>query len=197
MTRVMISECTCPACGIKLDTIPSRETKCPACEQFLYVRTVARDRERYLVTKDEIETVEREWRQYYDNQANQPQHTEEEYERLFNVPLQISINRKGGKGMPHGSSGEKTEPVRWVLGPWCEAHCRRIAGCPSCSDVAGEYDEWDCLPTVPDGTELACKSAEFMAWWDDHHKQDEVFSGCDCHLEVYVNGVWQTGMHSD
>jgi len=191
MTRIMISECTCPACGTKLDALPSRKTRCPSCAQFMYVRTAPADRRQYLVTEDEAEIIDREWRQYHDNQANQPQHTEEEYERLFNLPLQTPINRKGDKGMPRRSSGTKAQPVRWVLGTWCEAHCRRIAGRPSCSDVAGEYDEWDCLPTVPDGAELACKSEEFMAWWDDHHRQDEVFSGCDCHLEAYHNGAWR------
>lgn len=194
MTRIMISECTCPACGAKLDAAPSRKTRCPSCAQFMYVRTAPADRRQYLVTEDEVEIIDREWRQCHDNQANQPQHTEQEYERLFSVPLQTPINTRGDKGMPRRSSGTKAEPVRWVLGPWCEAHCRRIVGHPSCSDVAGEYDEWDCLPTVPGGAELACKSEEFMAWWDDHHRQDEVFSGCDCHLEVYHKGVWQKGM---
>ena len=58
MTRTMISDCTCPACGIKLDTAPSRKKKCPSCKQFIYVRTVPVDRKQYLVTEDEIEIIE-------------------------------------------------------------------------------------------------------------------------------------------
>ncbi len=194
MTRIMISDCTCPACGIKLDTAPSRKKQCPSCKQFMYVRTTPVDRKQYLVTEDEIEIIKREWTQYYDNQVNQPQHTEEEYKQLFNMPLRISIDRKKHQGLTGKLFSKKAEPVRWVLGSWCKAHCRRIAGHPSCPDVTGEYDEWDCLPTVPDGAELACKSEELMAWWDDHHGQDEMFSGCDCHLEVFHNGKWTGGL---
>lgn len=194
MTRIMISECTCPACGIKLDTTPSRKKKCPSCKQFMYVRTAPVDRKQYLVTEDEIEIIEREWTQYYENQANQPQHTEEEYKQLFNMPLRISIDRKKSQGLTSKLLGKKVEPIRWVLGPWCKAHCRRIAGYPSCHDLAGEWtDGWDSLPTVPAG-EVACHSDEFNKWWNDHHSEDEEGPCCDCSIEVFHNGKWTGGL---
>lgn len=170
MTRIMISECICPACGIKLDVTPSRKKKCPSCNQFMFVRTIPSDRKQYLVTKDE----------------------EEEYKQLFDMPLSISINRKKRQSLIEKLSGKKPVPIRWVIGPWCKAHCRRIAGHLSCLDVAGEYDEWDCLPTVPGGEKLACTSDEFMEWWYEHHTQEEELSGidCDCHLELFLNGKW-------
>lgn len=188
MTRINISECTCPACGIKLDIPPSRKKKCPSCKQFMYVRTAPVDRNQYLVTEDEIAKIEQEWVQHYENQANQPQHTEEEYEQLFNMPLNISLIRKKRQSLIGKLSGKGPVPVRWVLGPWCKAHCRRIAGYPSCYDVAGEYEEIGCLPTLPYGDKLACTSDEFNEWWNDHHDEDNENMECDCHLELSFDG---------
>jgi hypothetical protein len=158
----------------------------------MYVRTSPIDQKQYLVTEDEIAKIEHEWLLHHENQANQPQRTDKEYEHLFNMPLSISVNRTRPQSLIDKLSCKNPVPVRWVLGSWCKAYCKRIAGHPSCSDVAGEYGSVDCLPTVPAGDKLACASDEFSEWWHDHHTEEDGLSGmdCDCHLELYINGKW-------
>jgi len=63
MPRVPISECRCPYCGAPLKGTPVRKKKCPQCGQTVYVREVCSDRQKYLVTEDELEKVEKEWKE--------------------------------------------------------------------------------------------------------------------------------------
>jgi len=63
MPRVPISECRCPYCNAPLKGTPVRKKKCPQCGQTVYVREVCSDRQKYLVTEDELEKIEKEWKE--------------------------------------------------------------------------------------------------------------------------------------
>lgn len=71
--------------------------------------------------------------------------------------------------------GLAPEPVRWVLDPHA-AHCADSAGYHGCPSLAGEYPNWDALPTVPAG-QVTCRG------------------NCRCHLEVFRDGQWQRGVY--
>lgn len=188
MTRVPISNCTCPYCGTKLETLPSRKKQCTFCKQYIYVRTTT-DRNRYLVTEDELEAIEREWEGQH---QGPPNYTEDDWQRLFQMPPRVSLERKtaSSKSSFRSPFSAKPLPVRWVLGKWCNAHCRRIAGRPSCHDLAGEWPSgWDSMPCVPAGA-VACHSDEFNEWWWSHHSEGENPPKCDCYIEVFRDGNW-------
>lgn len=61
--------------------------------------------------------------------------------------------------------------VRWVLDPSAE-HCKASSGYYGCPELAGVYDSWDALPTVPAGM-VTCRGS------------------CRCLLEIEVNGQWR------
>jgi len=73
------------------------------------------------------------------------------------------------------TQGLKPEPIRWVLDPAAE-HCLGGGGYYGCMELAGEYESWDALPTVPAGL-TQCRG------------------GCRCHLEVLRDGQWQRGVY--
>lgn len=56
------SEARCPYCHQLLPKIPQRKTKCPHCGQFYYVRTRPSDREKVIVTTQEADAIEIEWK---------------------------------------------------------------------------------------------------------------------------------------
>lgn len=74
-------------------------------------------------------------------------------------------------------NGEKPEPIRWVLDARAK-HCQHSPGFYGCPELAGEYDSWDALPTVPAG-QVTCRG------------------NCRCHLEVYRDGQWRRGVYDD
>ena len=51
----------CPYCKNGLKKVPSAKTKCPACKEFMYVRTRV-DGVRAVVTKLRSEEIEKDWR---------------------------------------------------------------------------------------------------------------------------------------
>lgn len=61
--------------------------------------------------------------------------------------------------------------VRWVLDPLAE-HCQPSSGYYGCPELAGEYPEWDAMPTVPGG-QVTCRL------------------NCRCLVEVWQNGKWE------
>ncbi len=63
MTRIPASQSTCPYCGTKLATAPSRKRRCPSCKQVMYVKTGPDDID-YAVTEDEVRIIKRERRKY-------------------------------------------------------------------------------------------------------------------------------------
>lgn len=61
--------------------------------------------------------------------------------------------------------------VRWLLDPLAE-HCEPSTGYYGCPELAGEYPEWDAMPTVPGG-QVTCRV------------------NCRCTVEVWHNGQWE------
>lgn len=58
----------CPYCKKKLDKIPTRKSKCPHCEEYIYSRTRPSDRKKVLVTEKQKEEIEEQWTKYYEFQ---------------------------------------------------------------------------------------------------------------------------------
>ncbi|MFW6283711.1 MAG: hypothetical protein ACOC1P_06715 [Minisyncoccales bacterium] len=58
----------CPYCKKKLDKIPTRKSKCPHCEEYMYSRTRPSDRKKVLVTEKQKEEIEEQWTKYYEIQ---------------------------------------------------------------------------------------------------------------------------------
>ena len=52
-------------------------------------------------------------------------------------------------------AGQPKIKIKWVLDPGAE-HCEASSGHYGCPDLAGEYDSWDDLPTVPAG-DVSCR----------------------------------------
>lgn len=75
------------------------------------------------------------------------------------------------------SEGKQPEPVRWLLDP-VAIHCEDGPGTFGCINLAGEYDSWDSLPTLPAAL-TTCRG------------------NCRCHLEVFRDGKWQRGVYPD
>jgi uncharacterized Zn finger protein (UPF0148 family) len=50
----------CPSCGATLKKVPGGKTKCPACCEYIYVRTDLRNR-RVVVTHEQAEEIDDEW----------------------------------------------------------------------------------------------------------------------------------------
>jgi len=73
------------------------------------------------------------------------------------------------------AEGKTAERVRWVIDPRAD-HCAASPGHHGCPDLAGEYDSWNALPTVPAGL-TTCRG------------------NCRCHIEVYRDGKWQRGVY--
>ncbi|MFH1609813.1 MAG: hypothetical protein ABID40_04205 [Candidatus Bipolaricaulota bacterium] len=55
------SEPVCPYCSHRLDRMPSRKSRCPACGNHFYVRTRPADRKRVLVTEAGAAEIEEVW----------------------------------------------------------------------------------------------------------------------------------------
>lgn len=51
----------CPNCHSQLDKIPARKTKCKHCGEFMFVRTLPKNRARVLVTKMQADQIDEEW----------------------------------------------------------------------------------------------------------------------------------------
>lgn len=189
MARLPLGKNCCPNCLSAFTKPLTRKTRCKTCGQDIYVRSLPNKAGRVAVTQEELEKIKSEWFAYNNacqqSLLNQPLRTEEEYQRLFDMPLNISKQKVSMQG---ATSNRSPVPVRWTLGPWCREHCRRIAGYPSCHDLQGVYmDGIDTLPTVPYG-EVACTSEEFHDWWLDHHIEEDDCLECDCHLELSFDG---------
>ncbi|MDD4985172.1 MAG: hypothetical protein PHQ43_05200 [Dehalococcoidales bacterium] len=81
------------------------------------------------------------------------------------------------KERERAKQGLKPEKVRWVLDSHAQ-HCQHSPGFYGCPELAGEYKNWDSLPTVPAG-QVTCRG------------------NCRCHLEVFRDGQWRRGVYDD
>lgn len=62
------TEPVCPYCSSKLIKMPGAKTKCPSCDNPIYVRTRPSDRARILITETQIPIVEESWNLYHAQQ---------------------------------------------------------------------------------------------------------------------------------
>ena len=68
-------------------------------------------------------------------------------------------------------AGKKPRRVRWVLDPAAE-HCKKSEFHYGCPELAGEYESWDHMPTVPAG-DVSC------------------LGNCRCHIDVKTESGWE------
>src|SRR5438105_1014407 len=61
VTDIGTSVPTCPYCGNQLDKMPGRKKKCPACAQYILVRTRPSDRRKILIREDQALQIEEQW----------------------------------------------------------------------------------------------------------------------------------------
>jgi hypothetical protein len=92
---------------------------------------------------------------------------------IFEVERGLGRQRE----VERAAQGLPAEKVRWVLDPRAE-HCIASPGFFGCVDLAGEYANWDALPTVPAG-QVTCRG------------------NCRCHLESLRDGQWKRGVYDD
>ncbi len=55
-----LRKAVCPYCQFELKKVPGSKTKCPSCENFMYVRTSPKNI-REVVTEDEAEKIDEAW----------------------------------------------------------------------------------------------------------------------------------------
>lgn len=55
----------CPYCSKRLTKRPQKKAKCPHCGKFIFVRTRPTDRERVLVTENQVEEIEAQWNEIH------------------------------------------------------------------------------------------------------------------------------------
>jgi hypothetical protein len=59
--KPIVAPVACPYCGVILEKIPQRKTKCLSCLNYIYVRTRPSDRQRVLVTEEGAKKIDDEW----------------------------------------------------------------------------------------------------------------------------------------
>lgn len=81
----------CPNCHEALKKVPGAKTKCPHCGKFMFVRTTP-DNVRLVVTKDEAEKIDEQWRI-----ENGTQETYLEEQKKFKDKKEALRKKFGGK----------------------------------------------------------------------------------------------------
>lgn len=82
----------CPYCHQALVKKPAQKKKCPRCGNFIYVRTRPSDRQKILVTEDQIPLVEEQWTQYYEQKEKERLQSNPEYRSM-----EAKFRKKWGK----------------------------------------------------------------------------------------------------
>lgn len=94
----------CPYCGHELAKRPLRKKKCPACGNYIYVRSTPAGDRKILVTEDEAARIDDKWQHHHHSKllSSDPDY-KREYEQ---IKAQLTVER-GREPSP----GE----VRWAL----------------------------------------------------------------------------------
>jgi tetratricopeptide (TPR) repeat protein len=58
---VLMDLAACPYCNRKLEKTPGRKKACPHCGNYIYVRTRPNDFIKILVTKQDADTIQKQW----------------------------------------------------------------------------------------------------------------------------------------
>ena len=56
-----VTDAVCPYCDHRLQKMPGRKKKCPACENSIFVRTRPRDKVKILVREDQLLAINEQW----------------------------------------------------------------------------------------------------------------------------------------
>lgn len=97
----------CPYCHQALEKKPAQKKKCPRCGNFIYVRTRPSDRQKILVTEDQIPLVEEQWTKYYEQKEKERLQSDPEYRNM-----EAKLRKKWG-------NEPSVSDVRWAL---CNEH---------------------------------------------------------------------------
>jgi len=62
-------EAVCPSCSAVLRKRPQRKSRCKACGNFIFVKTLLDTRERVLVTEEQARSIEAAWTVHYQRRA--------------------------------------------------------------------------------------------------------------------------------
>jgi len=95
----ILEESRCPYCDNSLTPTPRRKTKCKNCGNYFYVKTRVSDRLKVIVTEEEKESIEKDWTQYYIDNAPSPCPTfitDEEFQEAEKL-----VQAKGKKIIPN------------------------------------------------------------------------------------------------
>lgn len=82
----------CPNCHYKLKKVPGAKTKCPNCNEFMYVRTRPQDQNRVVVTQEQADKIDEDWRI-----INGTQEEFLEKQKEFNDRKELLKRKFGGK----------------------------------------------------------------------------------------------------
>ena len=105
------SQTICPNCNANLETRPQRKKKCPACGNFIYVKTLPKTREKVLVTESQAKEIEAQWSVISANQER------ENWLAEFNSLGISEIEYYQGKDQLSAKLGREanTKEVAWAL----------------------------------------------------------------------------------
>lgn len=51
----------CPYCDHRLEKMPGRKKKCPACGQYMLVRTLPKSRKKVVIREEQAVLIEEQW----------------------------------------------------------------------------------------------------------------------------------------
>lgn len=77
----------CPTCGVALEKLPSRKSKCKHCEAVYFVKTRPLDEVRVLLRESEIEELERQWRMDFEYKQAQTKPLSPKWQKIFDDAL--------------------------------------------------------------------------------------------------------------
>lgn len=63
-SKIATKSPTCPLCKIKLEKMPSKKRSCPHCESIMIVRTSPITQNRFLLSEQSVEQIEKLWKEY-------------------------------------------------------------------------------------------------------------------------------------
>lgn len=84
VSNIAIETPNCPYCGERLKKFPMRKTRCPYCDNFIFVRTRPKDNKSFLVKQENIEKLESQWSKKKNNKQITVIDVSDEMDRVFN-----------------------------------------------------------------------------------------------------------------
>lgn len=76
-----------------MDEKPSRKKKCPHCGNYIFVRTRPFDREKVLITEEQINQIELQWDMYHEHKEHEIYEKDPEYIQMRDE-LRVGFNKE-------------------------------------------------------------------------------------------------------